>query len=164
MRTNNEKVKNVILSVYFIIIILAVVVTALAGNFNDLSGNKSISLLIIPLIFATLFFLTHRISRFFEYDSDGVQVVITNRGLLLSERFNYREHIVEFEKHKLEGYRFNNFIFFKTLTIYLKGKHGNTKETFNVTLVSRRKRRYIRQSLSKIIKQNKKQKEQSINV
>ena len=113
-------------------------------------------ILIILLSFVVLFIITHNVSKYFEYDSDGVQVVVINRGLLVSEYVNYREHRVEFEKEHLLGFRFYNYIFYKKLVLTLKGKSGKKrKEHFNVTLVGRRKRKYIRQSLSKIIKQNR---------
>lgn len=159
MRTNNGKVKNIILSVYFILIMLSILMTALAGTLNAFFGNSKIGYVIFPLLLAIVFFLTHYISKYFEYDSDGMQVVIINRGLLLSEALNYREHKIEFEKNLLKGYKFTNYIFYKSLAIYLDGNKHKSKEVFNVTLVSKKKRRYIKQSLNKIVKQNKKQKQ-----
>ena len=161
MRTNNGKVKNLILSIYFILIILTIAVTAFAGTFQNLFGSAKVTYVVVPFLLATVFFITHRIAKYFEYDSDGLQVVIINRGLLISESFNYREHRVEFEKHHLKGYKFNDYFFYKSLVIYLDSKSHKPKETFNITLVNRKKRRYIRQSLSKIIKKNKTLKEQA---
>lgn len=128
------------------------------SSFEELSENQTNSVLLIVLVFALLILITHKISRYFEYDSDGVQVVIINKGLLLSDHFNYREHKVEFDKDKLKGYNFKNYFVYKTLTVYIADHKGRTrKEQFNVTLVGRKKRKYIRQSLSKIVKHNKKQ-------
>ena len=128
------------------------------SSFEETSENPTINVLFIVLVFALLFLITHKISRYFEYDSDGVQVVIINKGLLLSDHFNYREHKVEFDKDKLKGYNFNNYFLYKTLTVYLANHKGRTrKEKFNVTLVGRKKRKYVRQSLSKIVRHNKKQ-------
>lgn len=128
------------------------------SSFEETSENPTINVLFIVLVFALLFLITHKISRYFEYDSDGVQVVIINKGLLLSDHFNYREHKVEFDKDKLKGYNFNNYFLYKTLTVYLANHKGRTrKEKFNVTLVGRKKRKYVRQSLSKIVRNNKKQ-------
>ena len=73
-----------------------------------------------------------------EYDSDGAKVVITNKGLLLSEYLNYREHTIEFEKRELSGFKFNDYIIFKTLVLHLKTRHGKKKARFNVTLVSKK--------------------------
>jgi len=157
MRTNNGKVRNVIVSLYFILIVLAIIVTTLMSSFSDLYDNPTSTILVILLIFVFLFILTHRISKYFEYDSDGLKVVMLNKGLLLSDHFNYREHKVEFEKEKLKGFKINNYLFYKNLIIYLEGRTGNIKkETFNVTLVGRKKRKYIKQSLGKMVRQNKK--------
>jgi hypothetical protein len=156
MRINNSKVKNTIISVYFILIVLAIVFATIFKLFSDLTSNPTISFVVISAGFALLFFLVHFISKYFEYDSDGLKVVVTNKGLLLSDSFNYREHLLEFDKEDLYAYKFRNFIVFKTLTFYLNDSRGKKKkETFNVTLVPRKKRRYIRQSLSKMIKMNK---------
>ena len=162
MRTNNGKVKNVIISLYFILTVLAIILTTLISSFGEITDSPAVTITIILLIFAVLFVITHKISKFFEYDSDGVKVVITNRGMLLSEYVNYRQHVLEFEKNKLINFNFRNYYFYKSLTLTINDKYGHRiKETFNVTLVSRKKRRYIRQSLSKLIKQNKKLKENS---
>ncbi|MEM5564887.1 hypothetical protein WNY78_07210 [Psychroserpens sp. AS72] len=156
MRTNNSKVKNTIISVYFILIVLAIVFATVFKMFSDEEANPTIVFLSIAFGFAALFFLVHFISKYFEYDSDGLKVVVTNRGLLLSDNFNYREKVLEFEKKDLYAYKFRNFIVYKTLTFYIKDSRDKKKQVvFNVTLVPRKKRRYIRQSLSKMIKTNK---------
>lgn len=157
MRTNNLKVKNIIISVYFVMILLAILAATVFSAFSHLSNNPTLIFLIILLAFIALFFLVHFISKYFEYDSDGIKVVVINKGLLLSDYFNYREHKVEFSKENLLAYKFHNYLIYKTLNLYIKDRKGNKKkETFNVTLVARKKRKYIRQSLSKMIKLNRK--------
>lgn len=159
MRINNSKVKNTIISVYFLLIVSAIVSATVFKAFSeddDDASNLTLTFIIISAGFALLFFLVHFISKYFEYDSDGLKVVVTNRGLLLSDNLNYREHILEFEKKDLYAYKFRNFIVYKTLIFYTKDSRGKKKqETFNVTLVPKKKRRYIRQSLSKMVKTNK---------
>lgn len=160
MRTNNAKVKNVIISTYFILIVAAIVLATVFSAFSELTPNPVLTFVIIVVTFAVAFIIVHQISRFFEYDSDGIKVVIINRGLLLSEYFNYREKKIEFDKKELRAFKFNNYFVFKTLIIKLKTNSGRVKsERFNVTLVSRKKRKYIKQSLSKMIKENIKYKE-----
>ncbi|WP_298896183.1 hypothetical protein [uncultured Psychroserpens sp.] len=160
MRTNNSKVKNTIISVYFVLILLAVLFATVFRAFSDVTDNPAFTFLIIVFGFVMLLVLVHYISKYFEYDSDGIKVVAINRGLLLSEKYNYREHRLEFEKERLYAFKFRNYIVYKTLTFCLKDSRGRkTKQSFNVTLVSRKKRRYIRQSLSKIIKMNKNKKD-----
>ncbi|NNK83697.1 MAG: hypothetical protein HKO92_11290 [Flavobacteriaceae bacterium] len=161
MRTNNEKVKNIIISLYFIIFVFGILILTLFNVFSDVSKNSTSTLIIIILIIALLFVLTYRVSKFFEYDSDGIKVVFLNKGLLLTEYLNYREHKLELDKDKLIGFKFHNYYFYKTLVIYYLSRHNNKKrEVFNVTLVSRKKRRYIKQSIRKIIKHNTQSKQQ----
>lgn len=157
MRTNNSKVKNVIISVYFILIVFAILLATVFSAFSDLTTNPLITFLIIAFTLGAVFFIVHSIAKYFEYDSDGLKVVITNKGLLLSDHFNYREHTVEFFKERLSGFKFYNYLFFKSLTLYIKDSKGNVKkERFNVTLVSKKKRKYVRQSLTKMVKHNRK--------
>ena len=156
MRTNNSKVKNTIISVYFILMVLAIVFATVFKAFRDLTRNPTLTFLLIAFGFALLFLIVHFISKYFEYDSDGLKVVVINRGLLISEKYNYREHKLEFEKQQLYAFKFRNYLVYKTLTFYLNDhRNRKTKEVFNVTLVPRKKRRYIKQSLSKMIKTNK---------
>lgn len=155
MRTNNSKVKNFIISAYFVLIVMAIFSAIVFSSFRHLTPNPVLTFGLIVLFFALVFFFVHRASKYFEYDSDGVKVIVINRGLLLSDYFNYREHIIEFDKEDLIGYKFNNYFISNTLDIYLKDRStGKRKETFNITLVPKKKRKYIRQSLSKIVKQN----------
>ena len=157
MRTNNGKVKNIIISVYFVLIVLAIILATVFSAFRDVTKNPALTFAIFLFGFALVFFLVHKISRYFEYDSDGVKVVVLNKGLLLSEYFNYREHLVEFEKHRLVSYKIRNYGIYTSLILYINDRHGNKiKSNFNVTLVARKKRKYIRQSLRKMIKENRK--------
>ncbi|MBR9913704.1 MAG: hypothetical protein GYB32_02565 [Algicola sp.] len=156
MRTNNARVKNTIVSVYFVLIFFAVLMLFFFRGLSGATDNQILLFIAIAFGFAVLFFLVHFVSKYFEYDSDGLKVVVLNKGLLFSDKFNYREHRIEFDKKQLYAYRFRNMFVYKTLTLYFKNSREiKSKETFNVTLVNRRKRKYIRQSLSKIIKANK---------
>lgn len=160
MRTNNSKVKNTIISIYFVLIVLAILLATFYKLFNNLTGNPFFTFFIIVFAFALLYFLAHMSTRYFEYDSDGSKVIVVNRGLLLPERFDPREHVLEFEKEELYAYKFRNMFLYKTLTFYLEDQHSRKyKDTFNVTLLPRKKRRYIKQSLRKMIKQNKQEAE-----
>lgn len=156
MRTNNGKIRNFIISVYFILIVTAIIMATVFSAFKDLTPNGTYTFLLFLFGFTGLFFLVHWVSKYFEYDSDGMKVVIINRGLLLSDYLNYREHKIEFDKKDLLKYKFQNYVVYKTLVLYIRGRNGGAKRvSFNVTLVDRRKRRYVRQSLRKIIKLNK---------
>src|SRR5690606_2842831 len=155
MRTNNSKVKNLIVSVYFVLVMLAIFSAFVFQCLRHLTPNAFLTLVLVAVIFLGIFFLVHRVYKYFEYDSDGHKVVIINKGLLLTEYLNYREKSIEFEKENLLGFKFRNLLFVKTLDVYYKDRKGiKRKETFNITLVPKKKRRYIRQSLSKMIKAN----------
>ena len=136
-------------------IVSAVSFLAVFKTFTNENSNLLLISIAIIITFAALFFIVHYISKYFEYDSDGVKVVVRNKGLLLSDKINYRESILEFDKKNFSAYKFKNYFFYKTLTFYIKDRKGKTKKhTFNVTLVTKKKRRYIRQSLNKMIKMN----------
>ena len=157
MRTNNAKVKNTIVSVYFILIVLVILLATVFSAFSHLASSSKMTFLLIFIGFLILFLAVHFISKYFEYDSDGKKVLLINKGLLLADYFNYREHQLEFNKSRLKAFQFRNYLIYKSLTLYITNSKGQVKkETFNVTLVSRRKRRYIGQSLSKMIKNNTK--------
>lgn len=157
MRTNNSNVKNIIISVYFILLVLAIALPVFVKSLRIFNGNTTLSSIAFAVIFGGLFFSIHFICKFFEYDSDGLKVILTNKGLLISKYFNYRQKVVEFDKESLLAYSFKNYIIYRTLSIYIKdSRGGKRRETFNITLVTKRKRRYIRQSLKKIVKANKK--------
>ena len=157
MRTNNGRVKNIIISVYFVLVLLAIVLTTVFHAFKEVTKNPTTLFLVMFFGFILLSVIVHRISKYFEYDSDGVKVVVINKGLLLSDYFNYREHKVEFDKHKLASFRFYNYIIFKKLVLNIKDRHGKShKSIFDVTLVQRKKRKYIKQSLRKMIRENRK--------
>ncbi|MBP1840859.1 hypothetical protein [Formosa algae] len=154
MRTDNGNVKNTIISVYFVLIVLAIVLATVFRAFSDLTNNFWLTFVIVFSIYACVFLAVYLIAKYFEYDSDGEQIVVTNKGLLLSERFNYRAHEIEFEKKDLIGFKFKNYLIYRCLVLYIKSDKSTIKERFNTTLVTSRKRRYIGQSLSKIVKKN----------
>lgn len=157
MRTDNIKVKNLIISIYFILIVIVLVATMVFKMFRSLTSDPILTFIILFVGFALLFVLLHQFVRYFEYDSDGPKVYVTNRGMLLSEKMNFREHKLEFLKENLLSYKLKNYVFYKSLTFYIKDSQGRrTKETFNVTMVTNKKLNYIRQSISKMVRKNKK--------
>ena len=98
MRINNAKVKNVIISTYFFLVVLALILSTLFSAFSEVSTNPILTFIIIFFGFSTLFLMLFGLTKFFEYDSNGVKVVVINKSLLLSEYLNKKEHVVEFEK------------------------------------------------------------------
>lgn len=139
MRTNNGKVKNVIVSTYFVLILVAILAATVFSAFADLTPNPTLTFLLIVVVFLLVFGIVHQISKYFEYDSDGMKVVVINRGLLLADYFNYREHKIEFDKKELKAFKFNDFWIYKNLDFYLKSRNGRSRvKRFNVTLVGRK--------------------------
>lgn len=152
MRTDNRNVKNTIISIYFLLllfVILWVTVFKSYGMFPDSSLYVFLGLIVIAVVF-------HFVARYFEYDSDGIKLVIINKGLILTEFVNYRENKVEVEKSRLVKYRINDYIIYRVLVISLKNSEGQIyKERFNITLLKRKKLKYVKQSLRRMIKKNK---------
>jgi hypothetical protein len=151
MRTDNRNVKNTIISIYFLLlvfIILWVTVFKSYGMFPDSSIYVFLAILVVAVVF-------HFVARYFEYDSDGLKLVIINKGLILTEFINYRQNKIEVAKHKLIGYKIHDYLIYKTLVILLKNSEGHTyKERFNITLLKRKKLKYVKQSLRRMIKKN----------
>ena len=101
--------------------------------------------------------LLHSIAGYFEYDSDGAKIIVLNKGLILTEYVNYREKKIEISRKDLVGFKINNYILYKSLVILHRTYNDiKVKERFNVTLVDSKKLTYVKQSLSKTIKQNRK--------
>ncbi|QNK77830.1 hypothetical protein [Winogradskyella undariae] len=152
MRTDNREIKNTIISIYFILLVIAVLLATVFRSYRLVEGSSLYVLL--GLLVAVI--IVHFVARFFEYDSDGANVIITNSGLILTDHFNYRENKVEVPREKLTGYNIINYYFYKVLIVYTTNGNGKVlKEHFNITLLKRKKIRYVRQSLKKIIKENK---------
>lgn len=152
MRADNRNVKNTIISIYFLLllfVILWVTVFQSYGLFPESSLYVFLGLLAVAVVF-------HFVARYFEYDSDGVKLVIINKGLILTEFVNYRENKIEVDKSKLVKYSVKDYIMYKVLVISLKNSEGTIyKERFNITLLKQKKLKYVKQSLRRIIKKNK---------
>jgi len=156
MRTDNRNVKNTIISTYFLLVVFAIMLGTVFNSFNIFEGS---SLLVVLGLFVAVL-IVHFVARFFEYDSDGSKLVITNSGLILTQFLNYREDKLEISKDQLVGFKIHNYYIYRTLVIAVRSKNKSiSKERFNITLLKRKKVKYIKQSLRKILKQNIKQNE-----
>ncbi|WP_299122834.1 hypothetical protein [uncultured Winogradskyella sp.] len=155
MRTDNRNVKNKIISIYFLLLVTAIL---LATVFKSYDAFPKASMYVFLGFFIVVLFV-HFIARYFEYDSDGAKLVITNKGLILTDFINYRQKKIEFAKHKLVSYKVYNYLIYKILVVSIQNSNGKTyDEHFNITLFKRRKLKYVKQSLKRIIKQNIKHK------
>lgn len=153
MRTDNRNVKNSIISIYFLFLVVAILLATVFRSYGVFPKASMYVFLGLIIIIGYV----HFIARYFEYDSDGPKLVFTNKGLILTDFINYRQHKVEFAKHKLLEYKVHNYLFYKILVISIQQSNGKVhKESFNVTLLKRKKLRYVKQSLKRILKENKK--------
>ncbi len=156
MRTDNRKVKNTVVSIYFILIVFAILFLTVFKSLDFLKDE--IFFVLIGLFIVLIVF--HSIAGYFEYDSDGSKIIVLNKGLLLTEYINYRERKLEFDRSELAGYKIKNFIIYKSLVLLVNKSNGKSiKERFNVTLVKKRKLKYVKQSLRKNLKENLKRKQ-----
>ncbi|WP_299109688.1 hypothetical protein [uncultured Winogradskyella sp.] len=153
MRTDNRTIKNTIISIYFILVLFAILFATVFKPILMFDGH--LFHIIIGLFVAVL--IVYFIARFFEYDSDGTNLIIKNKGLILTDFVNYREHKIEIPKRKVVGFKIYNYLVFKSLVLTVKNSEGSSmKVRFNMTLLKKKKTKYVRQSLKKIIKENKK--------
>ncbi|WP_422104572.1 hypothetical protein [Winogradskyella sp.] len=156
MRTDNRNVKNTVVSIYVLLITFGILMIVLSKSLEFLVDY---TFFIILGLFVVLV-LFHSVAGYFEYDSDGAKITILNKGLLLTEYINYREKKVEFARQDLIGFEINNYILYKSIVILIKAYDGSkVKEQFNVTLLKSKKLKYVKQSLSKTIKANRKLKQ-----
>lgn len=156
MRSDNRKVKNTVVSVYLLLIVFAILLATVFKSLDIFEGNTFtifIGLFVLLVVF-------HSVASYFEYDSDGSKIIILNKGFILTEYINYREKKVEFARHQLVGFETNNYLIYKSLVVFVKTYNGKKKERFNITLLKPKKLKYVKQSLSKTIKENRKLKQQ----
>lgn len=156
MRINNSKIKNTIITAYFLLLVAVILNMIVFGLFRNWISNSTLEWVLIIGFFVVVFLVLHSVAKYFEYDSDGDVLVIINKGLIVSEFINYREKIVEFPKSKLLYYKLKDYGIYKSLNLYIRsGDYRQKRIKFNVTLVPVRKLRYLKMSLDKIVKNNK---------
>jgi len=110
----------------------------------------------IPVLFTILVGVIYSSAKYFEFDSDGNVLTFINKGLFISNFINYRENRAEFPKEKLKRYRIQNYIIYCRLYIYVRSRSNKTKRIhFNITLLSKSKKRALKKSLDKVLKHNK---------
>ena len=156
MRLNNIKAKQTVISIYFVFIVLLFFSSFSFSYISGLIRNSKLKYAVLFGVLIASFFIIHKIAKYFEYDSDGNVLVVLNKGLLLSEFFNYRENRAEFPKHRLLYYKINNYGIYKTLNLYISsGENKHKRIKFNITMVKNKKIKYLKQSLDKVVKKNK---------
>ncbi|MUU77212.1 hypothetical protein [Winogradskyella endarachnes] len=156
MRTDNRSIKNTIVTIYFVFMVIALLFVTVFSSFHLIENYIAHIGLFLLLILIGIYV----VARFFEYDSDSSKLIITSKGFILTEYINYREYKKEIEKRTVISFKIYNFLFYKSLVILRRSgdKVNVVKERFNITLLKKKKINYIKQSLRKIIKENKKAK------
>ena len=156
MRLNNRRAKKFVTTLYFVFAVLFMFAGLSFSVVKSLIGSAKYKYTFLFLILTLVLLFAHKVSKYFEYDSEGNVLVMVNKGMMLSDFFNYRENRAEFPKKKLLYYKLNNYGFYKSLNVYIKSGDDRQKRLkFNVTLVSDKKLKYLKKSLDKVIKRNK---------
>jgi len=154
MRFSNAKSKKWVPFLYFFLGIGSIFVMAYLFLFRDDFDNEKLWYA-IPAMLVFILFVIYSTAKYFEFDSDGDVLTFINKGLFISNFINYREHRAEFPKEKLKRYRIQNYIVFSFLYVYVKSKTNQIKRVrFNITLLSKRKKRALKTSLEKVVKHN----------
>ena len=155
MRLTNYSNIKIIPAIYYFSVVIFFLIIFL--NFQ-LDGTLFPSLkyyyLVLMGIFVSLVYVYFG-WKYFEYDSEGEVVVFLNRGVILSNFFNYRGNAIEIRRSRIVGYKIYNFLIYKRLVIEIKSKSKTYTRHSNITFVSPNKINYLRQSLDKLIAKNK---------
>ena len=152
MRTDNRKVRNTVISIYFVLILLTVLMATVFSSLELVENG----VFYVFLGFLVLLVLVQSIAGYFEYDSDGDKIIVINKGLILTEYINYRQKKIKFKRNQLVGFKIKNYFFYKSLVLQIKTHEDRVvKYRFNVTLLKSKKIRYVKQSLRKIFKERK---------
>ena len=154
MRFSNAKSKKWIPFLYFFLGLGSIVMVLFFMFFQD-EFNKIKLWYVIPILLIFILGNVYSSAKYFEFDSDGNVLTFINKGLFISNFINYREQRAEFPKEKLKRYRIQNYIFSCKLYIYIKSKNKGVKRLqFNISLLSSRKKKALKQSLDKVLKHN----------
>ncbi|WP_046755648.1 hypothetical protein [Kordia jejudonensis] len=154
MRFSNASTKKWIPFLYFFLGLGSLVAILFVMFFQD-EFNQVKLWYLIPIFLVVIFVMIYTSAKYFEFDSDGNVLTFINKGLFISNFVNYREQRAEFPKEKLKSYRIKNYILFCLLYVYIKSRNNKIKRIqFNISLLSRRKKRALKQSLDKVLKHN----------
>lgn len=118
-------------------------------RFNIL-GQKSIFLIIVPLLILVIFHVNGR--QIFEYDSDGEALHFRNKNII---PFLNKALSDEFPKYKLIKFEMVSILFFKRLYITISSKNmGSTILKYDTSYLTRKEANDLKLSLNKVVKAN----------
>jgi hypothetical protein len=157
MKFNNQKrLKNKkhIYSILFIILFTIFVFVALTPIHNEKFNLIKYVFLVIALLIAVHIIIGN---EYFEYDSTGMIVILKNDSIIKKDFFPLTVKTIEFPKEKLKDFKINNYIIYRSLSVYVSSKeNGIIKQRFNITNISKKRAKYLKQSLKKVIRENTK--------
>ncbi len=158
MRFKNTNEIKIVPSIYMIIV--AAFVTNIFVNLELMASDNQTEVSwkhflpnIILIVFGIYF---HRIAQLFEFDSDGETLNFKNNGVFFSKFMEYRVKRAEFPKGKLIDFSILDLGIFSSLKIIIQSKRikGPRTYTFNITFLSRKKKRGMKESLRKVVEKN----------
>ncbi len=117
----------------------------------DYLGISSSLFVIVPVIFALIFYFGGR--QIFEYDSDGEALNFKNRNVIL---FLSKPLSDEFPKYKLKKYEIVNLLIIKRLYITISSKKNqHIMLKYDISYLSNQELQDLKMSLNRVIKANK---------
>lgn len=123
-------------------------------NYHKL-GFHAYLLLLIPALLLIVFFWRGR--QIFEYDSDGEALNFKNRNVILFLNKTLND---EFPKYKLISYEIVNFIILKKLYVTVSSKKSHTLIlNYDISYLTKKELNDLNQSLKKVSKLNRENKE-----
>jgi hypothetical protein len=158
MKISNRKKEpmyNFVVTILLMVLFLGIVVFffKIPIPIIDFFG-KSLYLISIPIFLILLFYL--RGNQIFEYDSEGETLSFKNRNIIL---FLNNPISDEFPKYKLSDYQIVNAFFFKKLFITISSKKNHSLILkYDISYLTKKELRDLKFSLSKVVKQNRENK------
>ncbi|MGY5849499.1 hypothetical protein [Salegentibacter sp. F14] len=157
MRFTNKNEIKIIPSIYTVLV--AIFVTNIFVNLELMGSDEPINFshYLPNIVVVILAIYVHRVGQAFDFDSDGETINLKNNGVFFSKFMEYRVKKAEFPKRKLGKYRFSDYFFYSSLTIYISSRRrrGLKKYTFNTTFLNRKKKKGMLSSLDKILEKSK---------
>lgn len=162
MRLNNRNKAvyyNFVVSVVVMLLFCGFLAFLLEKYLYDFLEWESALFLIIPILFALVFYFRGR--QIFEYDSDGEALNFKNRNVVsfLDKALND-----EFPKYKLIDYEIISAIILKRLYITISSKRNNSLILkYDISYLKKKELNDLKISLSKVIKNNREKKRENIS-
>jgi len=148
-RINNTKQFYTTLFIIFLAVFVFINITPILNSRFNMVKYIFLGLAFIIVLLAFLG------NGYFEYDSTGMVVILKNDSITKKSMAPLAVKTLEFPKKKLKDFKIRNYIVYRSLIIYLNSKEkGTVKKHFNITNISPKRTKYLKQSLKKILREN----------